>query len=181
MILVRSEASLILGVFYLVIAAVATLASWQATAQRQVEWHRWGWAMVSGLFLAFALMRIFEIEDLLRSELRRTLRFMNFYESRHGLQKPIVVIVYAIAVGLLGIIYFLIGNVRGRLDIASLAAIGCTGFMMILITVRIVSLHSIDELLYGPFKLNWLADVGFSLSVLASAICYVMAVRARSR
>ena len=40
--------------------------------------------------------------------------------------------------------------------------------LVFLLLLRIVSLHSVDLLLYGPLKLNWVIDLGACAIVLAS-------------
>jgi hypothetical protein len=51
--------------------------------------------------------------------------------------------------------------------------------MVMLLGLRIVSLHQIDVLLYGPAKLNWVIDIGASLTVLTAAGFYIRLVSHR--
>lgn len=51
--------------------------------------------------------------------------------------------------------------------------------MMMLLGLRIVSLHQIDQLLYGPKKLNWLVDIGASLLAMGAAVVYIRVVIGR--
>jgi hypothetical protein len=43
--------------------------------------------------------------------------------------------------------------------------------------LRVISLHAIDALLYGPIKLNWVIDLGTSLIVLSAAAYYTRYTR----
>jgi hypothetical protein len=51
--------------------------------------------------------------------------------------------------------------------------------MLFLVILRVISLHMIDRLLFGPLKLNWIGDIGASLVVLGAAIYYMKLVRER--
>lgn len=59
---------------------------------------------------------------------------------------------------------------------AVIIAVGCAAGMVFLLLLRILSLHSVDDVLYGPLKLNWVGDVGMSLAVLGCAIRYAKIV-----
>lgn len=173
-----SPLSLVAAGLYLLVAGAAVTAVWRALVLRQVAWHRWGWAMIAAMFIGFALMRVFAIEEILRSDLRMALYFDDVYETRRSLQGPLFAIIFIIAAAMAAsLVYFVASGVKGRRNGAALVAIGCTGGMFFLAALRLVSLHSVDALLYGPMKLNWIADLGLSLCVLASALRYRMVVR----
>ncbi len=53
--------------------------------------------------------------------------------------------------------------------------------MIGLMMLRIISLHMIDRLLFGPLKLNWVFDIGSTLAVLAAALYYIAIVSGRKR
>ena len=71
--------------------------------------------------------------------------------------------------------------VKGRRNIATLIAQASGGAMLVLVVLRLISLHAIDRVLYGTFKINWIGDVGTSLLVLAAAAYYVNLFRPQSR
>lgn len=170
--------SLIAAAFYIVVAGAAAMAMARANALQQVAWHKLGWLAIATLFVIFAVMRIFAVEELVRNDLRITLYNQGSYELRRSLQGPLFAAVFIIAaITAAGLFYFTARGVRGRRNIAVLTAVGCTGGMLFLAALRLVSLHSVDQLLYGPLKLNWLADLGLSLAVLAFALRYRMVVR----
>jgi len=68
-------------------------------------------------------------------------------------------------------------GLRGRRNVARLAAVLAACAMLFLMALRAISLHPIDALLYGPLKLNWIVDLGASFLVLGSAIHYTRIVR----
>lgn len=67
-----------------------------------------------------------------------------------------------------------------------LLADACDGFgqkfspsvvaMVMLLSLRIISMHQIDQLLYGPIKLNWLIDIGASLLAMGAEAIYIRVV-----
>ncbi len=51
--------------------------------------------------------------------------------------------------------------------------------MMANISIRTVSFHALDRLLDGPLKLNWVGDIGATLTVIGAAVIYVRSVRGK--
>lgn len=173
-----SALSLAAAGIYLLVAAAAALALWRAFVLRQTVWHRWTWAIIAMVFVGLALLRIFAVEELLRTDLRMTLYQEGAYDERRSFQGPLFAVVFTIAAtGVAGLFYFLVKGVRGRRNIVTLVATGCTAGMIFLLALRLLSLHSVDELLYGPIKLNWFADLGMTVAALVSAVRYFLIVR----
>lgn len=176
-----SALSLAAAGLYLILIVATGLALASAIGQRQITWHKIAWAAISAIFFGLVLIRVFTVEELVRTDLREVLLKEGVYEDRRAVQGPLFVLVLAMALAVAaGLLYFVARGVRGRRDIAAIVAIGCTGGMVFLLALRLLSLHSVDELLYGPLKLNWVADLGLSLTVLGSAIRYVSVVRSGS-
>ena len=67
----------------------------------------------------------------------------------------------------------------GRRNIAVAIGIASCGVMLAIIALRMISLHAMDRLLYGPLKLNWVGDLGASALVLGAAIYYVLLLKGR--
>ncbi len=180
MIAAPSTLSLVAAVIYLVVAGTA-IAAWLAAGWRsQVRWHRVAWGIIAALFVGFAVTRFYGLEDWVRGDLRMMLYADQTYEERRSFQKPLFAIVFMVAAAIVGgLIYFLARGVRGRRNIAALVAIGCTGGLVFLLALRLVSLHSVDALLYGRFKINWFADLGMTAAVWACAVRYCLVVRSR--
>lgn len=70
-------------------------------------------------------------------------------------------------------------NLWGRRNMAVLVSVLAAFAMLLLMALRLASLHAPDALLYGTFNLNWLIDIGSSLAVLGGAVTYIRLVRAR--
>jgi hypothetical protein len=175
-----STLDLIAVALYAVILAACLFAALTAGRFRQPLAHGRTWVLVGLVFALLALMRLVSAEELLRDLLRAELRSEGAYLERRTWQAPTVVVLSVAFTGL-----FLWGlrqrfaAPHGRRNMALFAAYVAVGIMAFLMALRIVSLHQIDLLLYGPLKFNWVIDIGASLTVLASAVLYVRAVSRR--
>lgn len=153
-----------------------------ALKQRQVRWHVASWMLLAGLFAGLAIMRAFAIEELVRDDLRFLLRAEGAYEDRHALQGMIFAALFVSAAAIGGFWFFRVTRtIQGRRNIASTLANAGGAVLLFLVTLRIVSLHSVDQLLYGPLKLNWVIDLGASTLVLGCGIYYWQVVTGRLR
>lgn len=176
-----STFSLAAACIYLIVALAAVLACSRAILERQAAWHAWVWIMVAVLFVALALIRWFAIEEWVRTDLRDILFERAAYDQRQDIQKPLVAVFFIAAASLAaGSVYGVARNVTGRRNIVSIAALACTGGMIFLLALRLISLHSVDTLLYGPLKLNWIIDLGLSGAVIVFALWYRVLVRRKS-
>ena len=173
--------SMAASLLYLVIVVACLGAGATAVKQRQLRWHRRVWFTVAILFIALFVLRWFGIEEGLRDGLREIMRSDGSYSDRRGIQSIIASIILAIS-GAAGFwwTYRLTRLSRGKRDLAVIGAIASAGAMLFLLVLRLVSLHAIDRLLYGPFKMNWIVDMGSSVAILFAAIFYVTRVRERA-
>lgn len=163
---------------YLIVAVSAAAACVRAAARRQAGWHASVWAGVAIMFVGFALIRVFGIEEIIQTDLRDLLLLENRYQERRQLQGPLFAVIFMFsAVIAAGLFYYVVRGRPGQRDTASLVAAGCTCGMIVLSALRTVSLHSVDALLYGPLKINWIADIGLSVAVIALAARYWTAAR----
>ena len=126
-------------------------------------------------------MRAFDWEDSFRQVMRRSLRADQAYESRRDFQRPMVaaaVVVFAcLAMWMVSHVVRAAGSRRRiALACASLATLALAGLLIL----RLISLHQIDRLLYGPLKLNWLGDIGLSVTALAAAVYYIRVLTKRA-
>ncbi|WP_086606497.1 hypothetical protein [Erythrobacter donghaensis] len=163
---------------YIVVATSCLVAAIAAGRYRQPPAH---WRMWSAIALVFGLlvaMRYAGFEDLIRDSFRDMLRVEGAYAERRSFQRPLSV---AVIFGVSGLFAWGLWRqwraARGRRNLALLAAQASTVAMVMLVGLRIVSLHQLDSALYGPLKLNWIADLGASLMTLAAAMIYVRLVR----
>ena len=124
------------------------------------------WVVIACLFVVLAISRWFSIEDRADDWLRDLARSRQLYDGRTVWQGPLTVMIVGLAMAgaALGVRQI---SATGRtaahrfLVIARLAAFA----MIALIIVRLISMHPVDSLLYGDFRLNWLIDMGITLAV----------------
>lgn len=172
--------SLMAAGLYVFVFLLAGLSAMTATGPKQSSWHLRGWLGVAILFAALIAMRLLDLENFVRDELRAMLIDGASYGARRDYQRLIVASILALA-SLLGfsLLYGAARGRRGRRDIAVMVAIAASMGMIVLMAFRLISLHATDALLYGPLKLNWVGDIGLSLAVAAAALYYIRLVRAK--
>lgn len=176
-----STFSLIAACFYAAVAASCLLALVPAVRLRQARWHVLGWSAIALLFVMLGVMRVFGVEELLREVLRNLLRSQGAYDHRRELQGPIFAALFVTAAFLGGFwTYCTAQTISGCRNIAAAIAIACGCVLIFLNLLRIVSLHSVDQLLYGPLKLNWFIDLGASAVVLGCGVYYWRVVTGRA-
>lgn len=165
---------------YGVVVLACIAAAVTAARHRQLPRHWQTWLIVALLFAVFAILRLVAAEELARDAARKFMRASDSYSERRSLQAPMVstVIVLAGAAALLAL-YRWNAALRGRRNQARMASLVAVVAMLFLIALRLASLHAVDSLLYGPLKLNWVIDLGASLTVLVAAVCYILLVQKR--
>ena len=167
---------------YVLVALGCSAGASAAMTNHQPKWHRNAWMLLALLFVALLVMRGIGAEEWARAALRDGLRSDGSYADRRDMQRLIVAGVLTFVAGLGGWwFYRACRAIRGRRNVAIMLALVSGAAMAFLIAVRLISLHAIDRLLYGPLKLNWIIDVGASFAVLGLAVYYVKLVRARPR
>lgn len=173
--------SLAAAALYCLVAFSCALAAGIALRHRQMPWHLRIWMILAVLFVVLAIFRVFAIEEILREYWRFELHLKGTYEERRDFQRPIVAAIIIVGATTAGWWIFRVArNIRGRRNIAITVAKVSGAAMAVLLALRLISLHAIDALLYGPAKLNWIVDIGASLLVLGSALAYSRIVRSRS-
>lgn len=176
-----SMLSLAVAGLYALVALACILAAATAGRQGQMSWHWRTWALVAVLFILLAVLRVLAVEDALREHLRMMLYMEGTYEERRSFQRPIVASVVVVGATLAAWWFFQIArSIRGRRNIVTMIARVCAAVMMLLLTLRLISLHAIDAALYGPAKLNWIIDIGATLLALGCALAYWRIVGCRN-
>ena len=153
--------------FYLVVAALCLLA---ARAQSGLPKVGAVWLAIAMLFLLLAGSRAFGLEESLRGAMRSWLQATGEYGGRRSLQALFAALLVGMGgLATIGLLTARRGNSSGPdprgIGFASYAAAAMIG----LVGLRLISLHAVDALLYGPLHLNWLIDMGASAVVAACA------------
>jgi hypothetical protein len=153
-------------------------AAWTASSSRQMPKHVWTWLLLALFFGVLVVVRLYEVEDAVRGSLRTAMRARGSYDQRRAIQGPIVAaIILLVGATALVLLNRIARKVRGQRNLALAAALVAAFAMLVLIALRVISLHVIDAFLYGPLKLNWVIDLGTSLIVLSAAAYYTRLVR----
>lgn len=149
-----------------------------ARGSRQLPGHIRTWVLLALFFAALIPLRLLEVEEAVRDTLRAAMRAEGSYRERRDIQGPIVAAIILLAgCGSLALLYRTMRIVRGRRNVARVVALVAALTMLLLMALRMISLHAVDALLYGPVKLNWVVDLGTSLTVLGAAVYYVRLLR----
>jgi len=172
-----SSLSLLAAALYIGVALACVWAGRGHASDASVRAAARFWFLVAAVFIGMALLRAMAAEDTARDYLRAVLDQANAREWRRVMQIPLAVSLGLIAAGLLAWMAKRLRQLRERPEsrlrlIAGMALVA----MMGLIALRIVSLHFTDWLLFsgmiGPIRLNWIIDLGASLTVLICAILH---------
>ena len=168
-----SPLSLAAAFFYGFVAFACLLAD--RASNRRPYRPAFGWGAIAAVFALLAAMRFLAGEDILRAELREWIDYVGLQSERRAWQWPLTIAVLVMA-GISGFATIRRMRSHGRdrsrrsLEWAWLA----TFAMLALLTVRIVSLHQADSMLFsrmfGPIRFNWVLDIGLSTVVLLAAI-----------
>lgn len=158
---------------YVLVGIMCFCASAAAMRFPRSAWHWRAWALVGVIFLLFALMRFFSVEEVLRDELRSSLHAQSSYGERGNVQRAFLAGFLVICS--FPIIYFIISKEKNLKFLGSatinLAVLSCS-LMIILMIIRTISWHDIDKILYGPLKINWFLDLGLTCATLCFAVIY---------
>lgn len=175
-----STLSLSAAGIYVIVLAACLAAAFAAARFRQAPAHWRTWAFIALGFSLLAFLRVIGAEEIIRDSFRQLLAVEGVYENRRSFQRPLAAGILgtmsaAVALGLLRQWYL----ARGRRNVAVVVGLAGLATMVMLLGLRIVSLHQLDMLLYGPLKLNWIMDLGASLAVLGAALLYIRFVTQR--
>ncbi|MEE4540298.1 MAG: hypothetical protein V2J51_17620 [Erythrobacter sp.] len=168
--------SLVAAGFYIAVAFATVAAAFRARRSGQASAHAIVWIALAFLFVVLAVSRMLGLEDLLEQHLREGLRGRGSYDDRGGMQSVLVAtLIAATGIGSFAFLLFARGRslLRGRRNLAVLIAGSAGMALILLVALRVLSFHQTDALLYGPLKLNWIIDLGASVTVIAAALFYV--------
>lgn len=167
---------------YAIVALMCGAAAFQSIRNKQSAVRSAIWFSFGVLFIVLIAMRLLETEDALREIIREMSRQSKNYGDRRTLQEPVTAALIALfGVAAFAFVYHAARTTRSRRERAIIAALAGSSAMLVLIFLRLISLHFVDELLYGALKLNWVLDVGTSVLVGAAAAYYIRALRQPER
>lgn len=162
-------------------AAMLALRAWSVTrgqsGLRHVpDWHGKVWLFAAALFAVCAVSRLLGIEEGWRNALRNELQVERIYAVRREYQAVLAsAIIVLVALAAVGASWLArrhgLTRQRGFARDAAWAGVAC-GTMIVLIALRMVSLHMLDSLLYRGPRLNWVLDIGSTVAVIALAWRY---------
>jgi len=171
--------SLTAAALYILVALSCMAAGTSAAARRQPSSAATQWWLIALLFLAMALARYFDIEHALRQDMRGVLLADGAYEMRREYQRPAAALVVVLGSALAFWLAYKIAQGIGSGRVLAVRAARMAALsLVVLVVLRIVSLHPVDGLLYGPMKLNWIIDIGASMAIMAAAVYYIVLLRA---
>lgn len=156
-----------------------SIAAWYAAVQcRRPASESVRWIGVGAFFICIVAMRFFGIEESFRTNLRAYLIDNNKYFSRWEVQAPAAAVAFTVIFAGITALFFLhparrppVAR-RSRVMLAQWLADLAVTAMSALIVLRMISLHSIDALLYHGLHLNWMVDVGSTALALYGAHRY---------
>lgn len=165
--------SLIGALIYAFVILATARAARRALHVNGERWHAVAWIALAALFSALLVARLLNAEELIRAFLREALEVSGSYEARRDIQRPVAAIALSVfgVIGF-GAVYLIADSFGRRRDLMAGIAVAAGAALACLFALRIVSLHFIDGFLYGPLKLNWIGDLGASLTVCAAAVAY---------
>ena len=169
-----SSLSLTAGALYLFVVIATLAAAATAKSHRQQVWHLRSWLLLAVLFGLLIALRLLDAEEVMRENLRAFLRADSTYASRRSFQGPLSAGLIAVfCIVSFAWIYKVGRRINGKRNIAVAVAVAGGFAMIFLISLRMVSLHTVDSFLYGPLKLNWVADLGLTCLAGGAACAYI--------
>ena len=180
-----SMLSLAAAGIYIAVALACVTAARAASTDPRFSYAFRVWVLASAFFVLLAMMRAYSVEDFLRDQLRTGLIEFDARDNRRVLQ--------AIALFLVSVTGAILcrsawirwkaatGNpLRRAVLLANFAIVAMVG----LILLRVISLHAMDAILFrgliGSIRLNWILDLGLSLTVCVSAIQFGRKLRRKT-
>jgi hypothetical protein len=170
--------SLFAAAIYAGVVLSCLAAALVAVRTRQDSSHGICWVTLAAFFAVLVFLRVTNLEELWRAELRDILRTGGYYEGRRNFQGPIsagvlIIITLSASLWIARKYRFAKGRRGAAVITAQVGALLMAGTM----ALRMVSFSPVDKLLYGPLKLNWIGDLGSTFLVAGCAAYYIHLAR----
>jgi len=162
----------LLALLYFVVSVSCwRLARNRALIYASAPYERFVWQVVAFLFLALCIIRLSGLETAL-TEAGRKLAFIEGWYDQHRRVQLAIVILMAISFIVAQILLLMWSRYASLTTSATLAIVGTT-FVVTYLMIRLISFHSIDQILGKQIilglRLNWILHLGgIGLMLLAS-------------
>jgi hypothetical protein len=165
----------LLGATTYALTAVACVAAWK----KRRNWYgptpgrRGAFWLGAGAFMAsLAVVRLFAIDEAARMTFKLMAKSSGLYAARRGFQAELIVAITIVAILLTAAVLWRFKPMlaaRPSARLAALALVGMAGHLF-LIALRLVSLHGVDRVLYGPEHAGYILDVGCTALIIFAAV-----------
>lgn len=172
---------------YLAVAAACIRAAAAALHRSRRLYEVLHWAAIALFFGAVSALRVLGVEEGVRTKLREQLVANREYLDRWEFQAPVTALAFLVLAIAVAAMLFLHParrpppKQRSRLMHCRWMADMAVAAMSGLILLRVISLHSVDYLLYHSVHLNWLVDIGSTAVALYAAVRYSQLLRGTRR
>jgi hypothetical protein len=139
--------------------------------------RRW-WLLIALAFAGYAVFGLSGAEYKLQAAMRGALMQDGDYSWRRDLQIPITIAAILLIAGAGAVVIWRLQHVPRQYryaphGIAALAVMALSGVTIL----RLISLHAIDKLLFGPLKINWVIEFGAACLAITVALHHRRTVR----
>lgn len=133
----------------------------------------WFWLIGTVFFAVMAILRLLDIPETVRKDLKHWGQTSGIYATRREMQAELLICATLVVMLLAGLMLWRLWPVlrerhQRQARLSGLALIGMVGHAGLL-GLRIVSLHAVDVMLYGTYKAGWVFEVVCSLLVMYAA------------
>ncbi|WP_260926836.1 hypothetical protein [Novosphingobium sp. 9] len=172
-----SPAALFAIILYALCAAVTLRTALFGIGRSLPTKDKINWWLMIGLFVVMICMRLFNVEQNFSDTMRGIARADQVYSERRDLQTPLVLLIIAVTTGASCWILYKTSKRRAAMHPAALMILAsriAAVAEILLVTLRMISLHGVDALLYhgGILRPNYLIDLAACLTIAGTAWKY---------
>lgn len=129
------------------------------------------WLFAAVAFAGFGVLGLSGLETALQDALRNQLLLDGDYAVRREFQTPATVVALLAIAASFGLVFWRLHSEPQQQRfaphrVAILAVMAIAGVSVL----RLISLHAVDALLYGPLKLNWAVELGAPVFAIAASL-----------
>ena len=155
-------------------AAIACFMSYQIAKKTFHSSQAKFWLTISVLVIVFGLNKFLYFESCITFGFAALAHSHGWYELRRSMQAEFIIIILILLVCLLFGLIYLLSALEWTLQSATIAFI----LLLLLVTVRTISLHQIDALIFPDVLgigvgINWIIELSCNLWIGFSALLYL--------